>query len=891
MSPLSRRKFLFGLGGGAAGLWLDIQGKAGDTPFLSQGSLPVYVARNGTYAENVARVFAMAGGIQTFIDADDIVLLKPNGQWPRQGYTHTGCLKALIDLILERPGGFSGEILIIEHVQRNASDTLAAHYCWNMSPANRLNNWPDMNYFELVQDYHTRGRMNVSAIPLLNSFQGDFVRAEGPDSLPPGKHGWVTTTYLVGANNRTAYLPYALLRSPYSGKIIDTKYGVWQNGGYTSQNVKLAFLPTLNNHGSYRSEDYAGPTSAVKCHLGVVAFNGPSGTSNLHNIGYSSTASQNRPDAVGEAIGHLITSVIHPIFYMTCAEYTGQWGRTSSSAVRTRTVGLCADPVTLDYWMCKYVLLPADPVQTFMNPDLDNNLRRTLLGCHAKGVGTLDESRIVLYVDDNSPILRLTRKQLHFGAQSGLHTRNQSFGIRNDGPGVLNWTAQTAQSWITVSPASGTADGNVVIGVKTAGLGPGTYNGTVIVSATGAFQSPQTVAVTLKIFAAGEIDTPFGVFDIPVNNSWNLSGAIPVSGWVLDGLEVASVRIFREDPNGNLIFVGDAVFVEGARPDIESLYPNHPLNHRAGWGYMLLTNMLPGGDGIYKLHAVARDIEGHETDLGTKTISVNNAASVKPFGTIDTPAQGQTVSGGASINFGWVLTPQPKFIPHNGSTIGVFIDGVFVAHVSYNHFREDIASLFPGYANSNGAVGFLSIDTRQYANGVHTIAWGVTDSAGVAEGIGSRYFTIDNSASAQASLKKDLFEMGPVPENTIEGLVEDSRRILYRIGFDARLPLLEAEKDEMGTPIIQASPGDRIEVFFERFGMHETGGLRRIPERIFLAAAGELRPPPIGSSLLDGERRFVWHPGPGFLGRYDFVSAGEKTRRRFAVELRFSTGN
>jgi hypothetical protein len=873
------------MGGGVAGIWLDIQGKAGGPPGLPQGSLPVYVARNGTYAENVARVFAMAGGIQAYIDADDIVLLKPNGQWPRQGYTHTGCLKALIDLILERPGGFSGEILIIEHVQRNASDTLATHYCWNMSPSNRLNNWPDMNYIELVQDYHNRGRMNVSAIPLLNSFDGDFVRSEGPESLPPGKHGWVTTTYLVGANNRTAYLPYALLRSPFSGKIIDTKHGVWQNGGYTSQKVKLAFLPTLNNHGSYRSEDYAGPTSAVKCHLGVVAFNGPSGTSNLHNIGYSSNASQNRPDAVGEAIGHLITSVIHPVFYMTCAEYTGQWGRTSSSAAHTQTVGLCADPVTLDYWMCKYVLLPADPVQTFMNPDLDNNLRRTLLGCQSKGVGTLDENRIVLHVDDHSPVLRLTRKQLHFGAQGGLHTQNQSLGIRNDGPGVLNWTAQTAQSWITLSPGSGTGDGTVVIGVKTTGLGPGTYNGTVTVSASGAFQSPQTVAVTLKIFAPGEIDRPFGVFDIPFNNSWNLSGAIPISGWVLDGLEVENVRIYYEDPNQKTVFVADAVFVDGARPDIESLYPDHPLNHRAGWGYMLLTNMLPEGDGVYKLHAVARDIEGHETHLGTKTISVNNAASLKPFGTIDTPTQGQTVSGTDFINFGWVLTPLPKFIPYDGSTIGVFINGLFVAQVSYNHFRPDIANLFPGYANSDGAVGFLSMNTHLYANGVHTIAWGVTDSAGAVEGIGSRYFTIDNPSGAQASLNKDLCGMGPVSVKKIEGLLEDRRRILYRKGFDTRRPLIEAEKDETGIPVIRAMPGDRIEVVFERIGSQETGGHRRIPERVYLATGRELRPPPIGSSLLDGEGRFVWHPGPGFLGRYDFVSAGEKSRTRFSVEL------
>jgi hypothetical protein len=36
------------------------------------------------------------------------------------------------------------------------------------------------------------------------------------------------------------------------------------------------------------------------------------------------------------------------------------------------------------------------------------------------------------------------------------------------------------------------------------------------------------------------------------------------------------------------------------------------------------------------------------------------------------------------------------------------------------------------------------IDTTKLANGLHTISWLVTDSAGVSEGIGSRFFTVNN---------------------------------------------------------------------------------------------------------------------------------------------------
>ena len=77
-------------------------------------------------------VIALAGGIQQFIAQDDVVVLKPNGQWPNQGYTHTQSMKALIDVILNRPGGFAGEIIITEHVHRDPrkpSPTIIAGTC------------------------------------------------------------------------------------------------------------------------------------------------------------------------------------------------------------------------------------------------------------------------------------------------------------------------------------------------------------------------------------------------------------------------------------------------------------------------------------------------------------------------------------------------------------------------------------------------------------------------------------------------------------------------------------------------------------------------------------------------------------------------------------------
>ena len=241
---------------------------------------------------------------------------------------------------------------------------------------------------------------------------------------------------------------------------------------------------------------------------------------------------------------------------------------------------------------------------------------------------------------------------------------------------------------------------------------------------------------------------PFGVVDTPSNGVANVTGALAVTGWALDDAGVQSVEIWRDavaaEPAGQF-FLGTASFVEGARPDVAAAYPGVPGNTRAGWGFLLLTNMLPNaGNGAYVLHVRATDGDGNQTALGSRTISCTNATATKPFGTIDTPAQGGIASGSGYVVFGWALTPQPGTIPTNGSTIWVYVDGVPRGHPVYDQYRSDIASLFPGYANTDGAVGYFVLDTTTLSNGLHTLAWSVTDNLGRTEGLGSRYFQVQN---------------------------------------------------------------------------------------------------------------------------------------------------
>lgn len=298
------------------------------------------------------------------------------------------------------------------------------------------------------------------------------------------------------------------------------------------------------------------------------------------------------------------------------------------------------------------------------------------------------------------------------------------------------WEASSSASWTRLSAASGTGNASLTLTVDDNFT---TTNRSATLTIAG-----QPVTVTQASFSAV---AAFGTFETPVDNALGVSGSVAVTGWALDDIGVTRVRIYRDatasEPAG-FVYLGDATFVEGARPDVQAAYPTLPWSSRAGWGLLVLTNMLPaGGNGTYRLTAYADDVEGHTTALGTRTFTADNAGALVPFGAIDTPAQGETVSG-TIVNFGWALTPQPQQIRTDGSTIDVVIDNVVAGHPTYNNFRADIAALFPGYANTNGAIGYFVIDTTQYANGLHTLAWVVRDNAGNAAGIGSRFFTISN---------------------------------------------------------------------------------------------------------------------------------------------------
>lgn len=506
----------------------------------------------------------------------------------------------------------------------------------------------------------------------------------------------------------------------------------------------------------------------------------------------------------------------------------------------------------------------------------------------------------------------VNRAGLTFGATNNgaLRTGAQTVTVSFTN-GSATWSVASDAPWLNLSPASGSGSGSFTVTTAAESYPAGSRRtATLTITAPGVANSPLTVPVTISSFAS--TGNPFGLVDTPSDNATGVVGSIPVTGWALDDLGVSQVTLWRDplpgEPASSVngkVFIGNAVPVDGARPDVEAAYAR-PFNYQAGWGYLLLTNMLPSqGNGTFRLHAYATDVEGNTVLLGSRTITCDNANATRPFGSIDTPDQGGTVSGTNYVNFGWALTPQPNSIPTNGSTITVFIDGVPIGHPVYNNARSDIATLFPGRANTNGAIGYLQFDTTRLANGVHTIAWGVADSAGNAEGIGSRYFTVLNGSSSTTLSSATVTASGATTATempTRESAPAAGESVGQPISALDTVPVVE-QTTYVQKGFSGSAPMDLVDVEVEgapaRVKTEELGLVRitvgpeasgdRSGYEGYMIKGGQLGALPAGSFLDRRSGEFFWQPGPGFVGTYDFVFVrtgdGAKTRSSLSVDI------
>jgi len=352
---------------------------------------------------NLIRVADLMGGIGKIIGGDDIVLIKPNVQWWKQGAPNLAALKTFVDLIMERPRGFNGEVIIAENCHRGSSPWQYAGWSngfeWNSNLANVTN----FNEFSrIIKDTY---KARFSTCHLIDVGAGNrrvfgpsngsgYVYCDGTGGVPliSCENG------NKGKDRRFTIMTYPIFKTD-KATVIDFKNGIWKKGAFTGQPLRLINFSALNHHSTY-----CGMTSAIKNYMGISDLSGGPDPNdggrltekyyNFHSFPFNKWAPGPDPGMLGKEIGVFMKTIRKADLNITTAEWIGLSSRIDPPIAHTRAVLACTDPVALDYHAAKYLLYPNSKLSIHDPDNQKSPVRQYLMKCAEENAGILDERSV-----------------------------------------------------------------------------------------------------------------------------------------------------------------------------------------------------------------------------------------------------------------------------------------------------------------------------------------------------------------------------------------------------------------------------------------------------------------------------------------------------------------
>ncbi|MFB3888924.1 MAG: DUF362 domain-containing protein [Candidatus Bathyarchaeia archaeon] len=328
---------------------------------------------------SLIRLMAQNGlDFYSIIQPDDVVIIKINEQWPERGGSDTDVLKGLIQAIVDHPRGFVGEIVVADNGQGRGSMNWPSSNAENHSQSTQT----VINGFSPSHKVSTYNWQNISAANVKEYSAGDM------------NDGYV----VVGRPDPTTEVVvcYPKFHTVY-GTRISFKYGVWNGSAYLSNKLKVINLPVLKTHDTF------GATAAIKNYMGV--------QSNEVGNGHATVG-------IG-GMGTLMVQTRMPALNILCAVWVNAMpfrgpDTLYGEATRTNVLAASTDPLALDYWASKYVLVPASQAIGYsdtssLDPEAEDGvfavyLRLSRDAMQRAGYQTVtDKQQINVYVLDSSP--------------------------------------------------------------------------------------------------------------------------------------------------------------------------------------------------------------------------------------------------------------------------------------------------------------------------------------------------------------------------------------------------------------------------------------------------------------------------------------------------------
>ncbi len=281
-------------------------------------------------------------GPNGLINASDIILIKNNCQWSQRGGSNTDILKELIQVIVDHPDGFTGEVVIADNGQGRGN--------MDWSSTNAKDKEQSANDVAL----YFAESFNVS------TFLWDTIRYSAVNEYVDGdsSNGYVKNN--TADPDSHIFVTYPKFQTIY-GTNISLKYGIWNGTGYTHE-LKIINLPVLKSHSGF------GVTACIKNYMGVQSQGVGNGHACIGDGGMGSLMAE-----FGMPTLNILDAIwvnANPAPGLNDGPYTSYL-----QATRINILMASTDPVALDYWAGKYVLKQTsvligngDEVET-MDPD------------------------------------------------------------------------------------------------------------------------------------------------------------------------------------------------------------------------------------------------------------------------------------------------------------------------------------------------------------------------------------------------------------------------------------------------------------------------------------------------------------------------------------------
>jgi len=287
----------------------------------------------------------------SLVGPQDVVIIKVNSQWDERGGTNTDLVKSIIESILKHPRGFTGEIVVADNGQAQAgSSGTGGSMDWKSSNAQD----PSQSMQKVVDGF--------SALHKVSTALWDRITTTRVAEYSEGdaRNGYVVAS---SPSAQTGIdVSYPKFETRYSTRI-SFKKGIWNPAlrSYDSDRLKVINVPVLKSHVMF------GVTASVKHYMGVVS-------EKLTHSAHDSVGS----GGMGTEMAQTRMPVLNVIDAIWVNAAPGRGPQTRyADASQVGVIAAGRDPVALDYWAAKNILMAAAAARGFrhaatLDPDIVN---------------------------------------------------------------------------------------------------------------------------------------------------------------------------------------------------------------------------------------------------------------------------------------------------------------------------------------------------------------------------------------------------------------------------------------------------------------------------------------------------------------------------------------